>query len=252
VGHSRRSQPLTKTAWLAVAINLFLLLRLLLPLMNELLEAPAVPQHAQHRRPLWPILIVILWVIVAVAGLFALAHYANTPGAAAQPPQDWPPNSAITISPTGDTLVMFVHPHCPCTTASLNELQRLIAQCAEPVTTWVVLYKPAGAPAGWEQTNNWHLALAVPGARVISDSDGVEARRFHAMTSGQTLLYDSNGHLLFSGGITAQRGHEGENAGESSIVDLVNSAKSECRETPVFGCAIVPSSSESPPSSEKQ
>ncbi len=40
-------------------------------------------------------------------------------------------------------------------------------------------------------------------------------------TSGQVLLYDPSGRLAFSGGITAARGHVGDNAGSDAIVGLV-------------------------------
>jgi hypothetical protein len=44
--------------------------------------------------------------------------------------------------------------------------------------------------------------------------------------------------LLFSGGITASRGHAGGNAGESAIVALVNHQTPAQTETLVFGCAL--------------
>jgi hypothetical protein len=191
----------------------------------------------------WPIVLAAAWLVLAVAGLYVLAQYANTSGQAGDTPQHWPIDSGITLNPAGATLVMFVHPHCPCTRASLSELERTITHCSDSVTPWIVFYKPAKMSAGWEQTNLWHTALAIPGAHVISDVDGVEAGRFRAATSGQTVLYDSEGKLLFSGGITGARGHEGDNVGETAIEELVNSANSDCRQTPVFGCPIVPSPS---------
>src|SRR5712691_5642885 len=59
-----------------------------------------------------------------------------------------------------------------------------------------------------------------------------------APTSGQTVLYDSQGRLLFSGGITGSRGHSGDNAGRSSIVSLVNAGVADQKETIVFGCPL--------------
>ena len=76
------------------------------------------------------------------------------------------------------------------------------------------------------------------------DGDGQEARLFHAVTSGQTVLYDSQGRLLFSGGITASRGHSGDNAGRSAIVSLVNAEVPDRTETLVFGCPLFSPKSE--------
>ena len=70
----------------------------------------------------------------------------------------------------------------------------------------------------------------------------------HASTSGQTLLFDRDGDLIFSGGITGGRGHSGDNAGRDAIVSLVESGESTLDETPVFGCSLGISS----PASKRQ
>jgi hypothetical protein len=72
----------------------------------------------------------------------------------------------------------------------------------------------------------------------MTDLDEVEVDRFHAEVSGLTMLYNADGKLLFSGGITASRGHSGDNVGRSSIVSLVTCGTSERTRTPVFGCAL--------------
>jgi hypothetical protein len=73
----------------------------------------------------------------------------------------------------------------------------------------------------------------------MTDIDGREARHFQAFTSGQTLLYSSEGELLFSGGITIARGHEGDNSGRLAIESLLANSAAEVRQTPVFGCPIL-------------
>ena len=49
----------------------------------------------------------------------------------------------------------------------------------------------------------------MPGVRVFEDPEATTARLFGARVSGQVLLYDAGGKLLFNGGITAFRGHPG-------------------------------------------
>ena len=73
---------------------------------------------------------------------------------------------------------------------------------------------------------------------MISDLDGQEASRFGAQTSGHTLLFGIDGHLLFSGGITSSRGHAGTNVGESSIIALLKNEVPIRTETLVFGCSL--------------
>jgi len=191
------------------------------------------------RRNRWLFVLAVLWIGAVLAGLCVLSNYAGTPGSAGNPPKQWPTDTALQLNPHGATLVMFVHPHCPCSRASLSELDRMVAHCEGSVTPWIVFYKPADMPPGWEQSDLWRSAAAIPTAHVISDPNGVEAGRFHAFTSGQTVLYDAQGQLLFSGGITGARGHEGDNAGETALEELANHGASGCRESPVFGCPII-------------
>ena len=67
---------------------------------------------------------------------------------------------------------------------------------------------------------------------------GTEARRFGVSTSGQTLLYDNAGALLFAGGITGARAHQGDNDGRRSIVALLNRETPARTATNVFGCSL--------------
>jgi hypothetical protein len=180
----------------------------------------------------------LLWLAGAVAGLAMLFQYAGRPGAPATPPAAWPKASGLALAKSGATLVMFVHPRCPCTRASLEELEKLIARCGSAVTPFVVFLKPKDSADDWEQTDLWRAAARTPGVHVVCDVEGLEARRFGAKTSGQTMLFDPRGRLLFSGGITAARGHAGDNAGRSAIEALARGELPVCRETPVFGCPI--------------
>ncbi len=93
-------------------------------------------------------------------------------------------------------------------------------------------------PAGWEQGELWQLAKTLP-ARVMLDRDGVEARRFHVLGSGTALLYSPSGHLLFSGGMTSSRGHEGDSVGREAITSFVLHGTASVARTPVFGCALL-------------
>jgi hypothetical protein len=135
------------------------------------------------------------------------------------------------------TLLVFAHPRCPCSRATMAELARLLARTGDSLDARVILYHPANTPADWASGELWSKAASSPGVRVVDDEDGREAKRFDAETSGTTLLYDRAGALRFHGGITAARGHEGESAGAESIARWVIAGAAVAR-TPVFGCAI--------------
>jgi hypothetical protein len=121
----------------------------------------------------------------------------------------------------------------------MEELDRLMARCAGGCSACVLFFTPAGAAPGWADTDLWAHAARIPGVSVLADPGGAEALRFGASTSGQVLLYGADGALLFEGGITASRGHAGDNAGAASILALLRDehAAGQAR-TPVFGCPI--------------
>jgi hypothetical protein len=185
-----------------------------------------------------------VWVLTIGVGLGLLWAYENAPGPVVAPPSQWPADSRIQLSADRPTLLMLAHPHCPCTRASIGELARLMTQAQDRVTTYVLFLKPAGSSDDWEKTDLWQSAARIPGVKVVVDDGGVEAQRFQAVTSGQTVLYDAQGSLLFSGGITASRGHFGDNAGQSAIVSLLHTGKAERSETFAFGCPLLGADSE--------
>jgi hypothetical protein len=112
------------------------------------------------------------------------------------------------------------------------------------LNAYVLFVKPEGMSDAWETTDLWHSASDIPGVKAILDGDGREARMFQAMTSGHTLVYDPQGRLLFSGGITGSRGHFGDNAGQMSVVSIVNAETPNQTETSVFGCPLFDPQSE--------
>jgi hypothetical protein len=119
-----------------------------------------------------------------------------------------------------------------------------MAQAQGRVSAYVLFLKPTDSSTDWEKTDLWQSAARIPGVNVVADDNGIEARRFHAVTSGQTALYDTDGRLLFSGGITSARGHSGDNAGRSAIVSLLNAGDANRTVTAVFGCPLYSNRSE--------
>ena len=185
-----------------------------------------------------------VWLLAVSAGLGVLWGYENTPGISAKPPVLWPAESRVQRARDRATLVLMVHPHCPCTRATMGELAELMAHAQGRLVAYVLFLKPEGFSEDWEKTDLWQTAAGIPGVTPIVDDGGAEALLFNSSTSGQTILYDVEGHLLFSGGITGSRGHSGDNAGRSAIVSLVNAGTAERTETFVFGCPLFDRNSE--------
>jgi len=179
-----------------------------------------------------------LWGAAVVVGFVLLFLYDATPGIRGDSPERWPEASALRPEPGMSTLVMAVHPHCPCTRASLSELALVMARLRDRVRAHVLFTLPPGAERSWAEGGLWSTASDIPGVIPLIDSDGMEAAHFGIETSGHTLLYDRDGALLFSGGITPSRGHEGDSAGRDAIVSLVENGASPLNITPVYGCAL--------------
>jgi hypothetical protein len=175
----------------------------------------------------------------AAAGGWWLHKYEIAQGGVRPTPERWPSTARLNASRECDTLVMFAHPRCPCTRASIEELNRLLAKCEGKVATRVLFFQPSNYPPEWSRGSLWKSAAAIPGVIAQSDTDGLEARRFGAETSGFVVLYSVSGDLLFRGGITGSRGHAGDNAGVEAVVSIVNGAKAASRQTPVFGCSLL-------------
>jgi hypothetical protein len=121
----------------------------------------------------------------------------------------------------------------------MEELARIMARASGMVDARVIFFCPPNPTADWTDSDLVRSAKAIPGLSVEFDPGGAKARQFGAPTSGLTLLYDRSGKLRFSGGITAARGHAGDNDGEDAVLDLIiNHDPSPRRRHPVFGCAL--------------
>jgi hypothetical protein len=182
--------------------------------------------------------ICLAWLALVAAGFGVLLNFQNASGAIGCTPADWPLKTTAALDPKRDTLIMFAHPQCPCTSASMEELNRLLALRQHNVATQVWFFRPAGFPPDWTQSGLWRSAAAIPGLTVHEDPDGQQARLFGAATSGYVVLYDPRGQLLFHGGITASRGHVGDNAGQEALAALLAGQGSDLRQTPVYGCPL--------------
>jgi hypothetical protein len=185
-----------------------------------------------------------LWIVAVAAGSMFLIRYEMTPGSGSSAPAKWPTGTSIPRDSKLPTLVMFAHPRCPCTRASLGELELLMARRQGRLSVRVLFIRPTGTNADWKETDLWRKASAIPGVTVRWDDAGIEAHRFKAETSGQTVLYREDGILLFQGGITISRGHSGDNPGRSALEALVDHPVSNPNRTSAFGCALFAAKSE--------
>ena len=178
-----------------------------------------------------------VWGAATAGGLYTIAAHGAAAGVAA----DAPTTLGVSLRSAGrPSLIIAAHPSCPCTRATFNELDRILA--APDLTGHVdadVVVLFAGSPKRDRVADDLRSrAEAMKGVRVIDDPKQEIAKGLGAHTSGTVLFYDAKGALKFSGGITPSRGHEGDNAGADSIHKLLAASKDSVRSTPVYGCSL--------------
>jgi hypothetical protein len=113
-----------------------------------------------------------------------------------------------------------------------------MARSQEKLDAYVFFYASGSEANSWVRTDLWDSAESIPGVHAIKDPAGSFARQFGASTSGQTLLYSPARRLIFNGGITASRGHSGDNYGRGAILALLHGEKPARKAAPVFGCSL--------------
>lgn len=192
---------------------------------------------AIHGRHVLVIAGVGAWLAAAAGGMAYLATIESTPGAAANAPALWPANSQLTHG-SQPQLVVFIHPHCPCSRATLDELAAVLSACEEPPRTTIVFDHPSQAPADWDQSPLHQRAAALRGVTLCSDAGSVESRRFGVFTSGQALYYDAAGCLRFAGGLTRARGVRGSSEGGAVLLARLQGHEAEAAQSDVFGCPL--------------
>lgn len=172
------------------------------------------------------------------AALFMnLVIFDGTAGDQGQPPLRWPASSLIRREVGKCNLLVFAHPFCACTRATLDEIAQALAlrRGTGPATSVRILFvRPSHS--NWK-ADAWSQANSIP-AVVAWDEDGLEARLFNAKTSGVVLLYSSDGRLLFQGGVTGSRGHRGDNYGLQHLATALSTGTPSPTHNLVFGCSL--------------
>src|ERR1700682_1778662 len=92
------------------------------------------------KKPAVTVAGVALWVASVGFGMSVLWRCSSTPGHAATPLIDWPKDAPVPLGKGRSTLVMFAHPNCPCSRASIGELAILMAQAPEKFDAHVFFY----------------------------------------------------------------------------------------------------------------
>ncbi|HWA26808.1 MAG TPA: hypothetical protein VG734_14210 [Lacunisphaera sp.] len=182
---------------------------------------------------------ICLWFAGAAWGMKWMTDYSFKPGATGAPGQDWPA-AGEPFDGGQFTVVVGLHPECPCSRATLAELDSILLAGGHAIKAVLIFSDTLpGEPA--KNSELYRQGAALPRTRLVCDSTGADLKRFALETSGETRLYRSDGRLVFSGGITGSRGHVGDNPGRSALLAALQQRGKDPgppARTPVFGCSI--------------
>jgi hypothetical protein len=199
-----------------------------------------------ERKPVLRIALAVmtgLWGLLVVQGFMAIVSYSVRAGPEGETPETLIGDNSEVGDYSDLSVLFFVHPKCPCTRASAEALDRLLTQAGirQPGAVQAHLFMPKGAEKAWGQTVLVDRLERIPAVSVTFDEEAATATSYDVTTSGHLLIYRS-GKLVFSGGITPARAHEGNcDATDAALAALTGSGSFEGR-WPVFGCPIrVPS-----------
>jgi hypothetical protein len=178
-----------------------------------------------------------LWLAAAAWGMKWMSDYSLIPGTSGAPSRDWPAPT-WPLAANRFTVVVALHPECPCSRATLAELDSVLLQGGDAIEA-VLIFSDASPEAPAKDSALYRQAAALPRTRLVCDVSGDELRRFAFHTSGETRLYRSDGQLVFRGGITGSRGHVGDNPGRDALLAAMQpGAGDRPAATPVFGCSL--------------
>lgn len=190
-------------------------------------------------RQRWVPISVGAWAVVCASVLWVLWTYSNVATAQEGPPVGWSPPPEIDRPNDRPTLILFAHPKCPCTRATMAAVERLQREAHAAFATRVVFFEPVDADPLWRRTDLWSRAGRLADAKSVADPGGVITAGAGVVVSGCVALLDPDGALLFWGGITPSRGHEGESIGLTAIRSILRGHEPGRHRAPIFGCDII-------------
>lgn len=185
---------------------------------------------------------VVVWALVLLGGLTALGHYQGVEGAQGPPPSALPEIPGVQGDGERFSLLIAIHPHCPCTQATAGELERLLGEISRRggvlPQIFALVYRPAYMDTPWTETTLRDRLRAIEQVTLVDDPDGRHGASIGALTSGHTVLFDAGGHPVYRGGLTASRGHEGDNIGKLAVINHLLHRAGARDQHAVYGCEL--------------
>lgn len=198
-----------------------------------------ISQHFENRKTQALALLVCAWVVAVLTGGFLQIQYSMSSGRSGEVTRQWPTSTNILKHRDSKQLLIFLHPKCACSVASLMELAKFQDRTQQIVPIQAIFFCPDEEDESWVNEKLWTIAESIEGCERFVDFGAIEAQRFGIETSGHVLLFNGLGLRMFSGGVTSSRGHVGDNLGVRTLTSLIDGEAVVTTELPVFGCKIL-------------
>lgn len=179
----------------------------------------------------------LAWFGAAILGWSAMLQHTYQPQPTEKPASQWP-KTKLAVKTDGVRIVVFAHPFCPCTQATLNSLDESLSRLPSHTSLHIVFCTAGFDDQQVALSQTMAFARRIPQVDVYCDEDGEETRLFGAKVSGEVFAFDFHGRRVFHGGVTVGRGHRGESAGQKMLERLVLGQSVSVGSTRVFGCAL--------------
>jgi len=183
---------------------------------------------------------VLVWLGAIGLGVAKVLEYEWTPGALGRG-LEHPGEIGAGWENSTATLVVALHPECPCSRATVEAIDRLVAALPGRLAVHAVFLDVAAGGRRPQDSALWQRIGRIPGARAHVDASGLWCGGEAFKTSGEVCVFSAEGKLLFHGGVTASRGHEGPSRGAEAIVAALREAGPQLASVaraPVFGCGL--------------
>jgi len=179
------------------------------------------------------------WIASVAVVFHTWMDYEHDPGRSGEIRSDWPAESSLNFDAENGTLVVFLHPYCPCSEKGMKKLERILTLGSNKPTCHFLFSTIVGDNNVESDSNNWQMAQALSPEGTQIDAEALEGGRFGANTSGLVVFYDAAGRLRFSGGITSERGGEQSNSFERLLAEAISGTDFPLIYTPVYGCPLI-------------
>jgi hypothetical protein len=191
------------------------------------------PSYRIRRFSVW--LIAFVWFLAITSGSLILLSRHYDAGSYGNPKYQIELKKTTSLK----HLVVFLHPHCSCSVATIRNLGGILDQTSTTVVVEIFVYQPQNVDRRWSESELLESVKRIPNVRIRFDDGGTYAREYGVDTSGHVLLYSPLGQLLFSGGITDGRGKEGDSIGRGALLRILDGQDvKEYSRLPVFGCSL--------------